>query len=93
MATFFQAWRRRQASRQAEEWDEERAAARSAVEDVPAAIRADVSRAIETLIDGPDDEVEPALKDLWRLLGPYPELDERFNRLRIVDDAFEFLKS
>jgi hypothetical protein len=93
VATFFQAWRRRQASRQAAEWDEERAAARRAVEDVPPAIRADVDRVIETLIDGPDEAVEPALKKLWRLLAPYPELDERFNQLRIVDDAAEFLKS
>ena len=93
MATFFQAWRRRQADRQAAEWDEERAAARRAVEDVPAAIRQDVARVIETLIDGPDDEVEPALKELWRVLEPYPELDARFNPLRIVDDAVEFLKS
>jgi hypothetical protein len=53
VATFFQAWRRRQASRQAAEWNEERTAARRAVEDVPAAIRADVRRVIETLIDGP----------------------------------------
>src|SRR3954449_6747411 len=122
MATFFQAWRRRQADRQAAEWDDERATARRAVEDVPAArraertghaagwgggrapprravedvpaaIREDVRRAIETLIDGPDDRVEPALKDLWRVLEPYPELDARFNQLRIVDDAVEFLKS
>lgn len=35
MTSFFQAWRRRQASRQAAEWDEERAAARLAVADVP----------------------------------------------------------
>ena len=56
-------------------------------------IRADVRRAIETLIDGRDDEVEPALQELWRLLAPYPELDARFNQLRIVDDAVEFLKS
>jgi hypothetical protein len=93
VATFFQAWRRRQADRQAAEWDDERAAARRAVEDVPAAIRADVSRVIETLIDGPDEQVEPSLKELWRLLEPYPELDARFNQLRIVDDAVEFLKS
>ena len=93
MATFFQAWRRRQADRQAAEWDEERAAARHAVEEVPTAIRKDVARAIETLIDGPDEDVEPALKELWRLLAPYPELDARFNQLRIVDDAVEFLKS
>ena len=93
VATFFQAWRRRQASRQAEEWDEERTEARRAVDDAPAAIRADVSRVIETLIDGPDDAVESALKELWRLLEPYPKLDARFNQLRIVDDAVEFLKS
>ena len=93
MATFFQAWRRRQADRQAAEWDDERAAARRAVEDVPAAIHADVSRVIETLIDGPDERVEPSLKELWRLLEPYPEFDARFNQLRIVDDAVEFLKS
>ena len=93
MATFFQAWRRRQASNQAAEWDEERAEARASVEDVPAAIRADVRRVIETLIDGPDEQVEPALKELWRLLEPYPELDRKFSQLRIVDDAVEFLKS
>ena len=93
MATFFQAWRRRQADRQAAEWDEERATARRAVQDVPATIRADVRRVIETLIDGPDDAVEPALKELWRLLEPYPDLDARFGQLRIVDDAVEFLKS
>jgi hypothetical protein len=93
VATFFQAWRRRQASRQAAEWNEERTAARRAVEDVPAAIRADVRRVIETLIDGPDDQVEPALRELWSLLAAYPELDEHFSRLRIVDDAVEFLKT
>ena len=93
MATFFQAWRRRQASSQAAEWDQERTEARAAVDDVPAAIRNDVRRVIETLIDGPDEQVEPALKELWRLLEPYPELDRRFAQLRIVDDAVEFLKS
>lgn len=93
MATFFQAWRRRQASSQAAEWDEERSEARAAVDDVPGVIRKDVRRVIEILIDGPDEEVEPALKELWRLLQPYPELDRRFARLRIVDDAVEFLKT
>jgi hypothetical protein len=93
MTSFFQAWRRRQASRQAAEWDEERAAARLAVADVPEPIRADVSRAIEALIDGPDEQVEPSLNQLWRLLDPHPELCRRFERLRIVDDAVEFLKS
>jgi hypothetical protein len=43
--------------------------------------------------DGPDDQVEPALRELWSLLAAYPELDERFSRLRIVDDAVEFLKT
>ena len=93
MTTFFQAWRRRQASRQASEWDEERAAARLAVADVPEEVRADVSRAIEALIDGPDEQVEPSLNELWRLLEPHPDLRRRFERLRIVDDATEFLKS
>jgi hypothetical protein len=93
VATFFQAWRRRQASSQAAEWDQERTEARAAVDDVPAAIRNDVRRVIETLIDGPDEQVEPALKELWRLLEPYPDVDRRFAQLRIVDDAVEFLKS
>jgi hypothetical protein len=93
VATFFQAWRRRQASSQAAEWDQERTEARAAVDDVPAAIRNDVRRVIETLIDGPDEQVEPALKELWRLLEPYPDVDHRFAQLRIVDDAVEFLKS
>jgi len=92
VATFFQAWRRRQASTQAAEWDEERAEARAAAEAVPAAIRAEVRRVIETLINGPDEQVEPALKELWSLLEPYPDVDRRFSRLRIVDDATEFLK-
>jgi len=92
MTTFFQAWRRRQASRQAAEWDEERTAARLAVADVPETIRDDVSRAIEALIDGPDEQVEPSLQELWRLLEPHPELRRRCERLRIVDDAVEFLK-
>ena len=89
MTSFFQAWRRRQAA----EWDEERAAARLAVADVPEEIRDDVSRAIEALIDGPDEQVEPSLNELWRLLDPHPELRQRFARLRIVDDAVEFVKS
>jgi len=93
VATFFQAWRRRQASSQAAEWDQERTEARAAVDDVPAAIRNDVRRVIETLIDGPDEQVEAALKELWRLLEPYPDVDRRFAQLRIVDDAVEFLKS
>jgi hypothetical protein len=93
VATFFQAWRRRQADRQAHEWVEEREAARLAVEDVPGAIRRDVRRVIETLIDGPDEAVADALERLWKLLDPYPELRARFAGLRVVEDAVEFLKS
>ncbi len=79
--------------RQAAEWGEERTAARRAVEDVPSAVRSDVARVIETLLDGPDADVQSALDELWRLLEPYPELRTRFSRLRVVDDAVEFLKS
>jgi hypothetical protein len=92
VGTFFQAWRRRQAERQAAEWDEERAEARLAVEDVPPWIRGDVRRVIETLIDGPDDEVKGALEELNRLLEIDPQLRGRFFRLRVVRDAQEFLK-
>jgi len=93
VTTFFHAWRRRQANRQASEWDEERESARRAVEDVPPWIRSDVRRVIETLIDGPDTEVENALGELDRLLAIDPELQARFFRLRVVEDATEFLKS
>ena len=93
MTTFFHAWRRRQANRQASEWDEERESARRAVEDVPPWIRSDVRRVIETLIDGADTEVENALGELDRLLAIDPELQARFFRLRVVEDATEFLKS
>jgi hypothetical protein len=51
-----------------------------------------VRRAVETLIDGPDAEVEGALDELGELLEPHPDLRERFFRLRVVDDAVEFLK-
>jgi hypothetical protein len=91
VGTFFQAWRRRQAERQAAEWDEERAEARLAVEDVPPWIRGDVGRVIETLIDGPDSDVKGALEELNRLLEIDPQLRERFFRLRVVSDAQEFL--
>jgi len=91
--SFLEAWRRRESVRQAAEWGEERTAARRAVEDVPSAVRGDVARVIETLLNGPDADVERALAELWRLLEPYPELRERFSRLRVVDDAIEFLKS
>ena len=90
--SFLEAWRRRESARQAAEWGEERTAARRAVEDVPPAVRGDVARVIESLLDGPDEDVERGLEELWRLLEPYPELSERFSRLRVVDDAVEFLK-
>lgn len=91
MATFFHAWRRRQAERQAAEWDEERDEARRAVREVPPWIRGDVARVIETLIDGADSELERALDELWRLLEGDPELKETFARLRVVQEATEFL--
>ena len=93
MGTFFQAWRRRQAEQQAAEWDEERAEARRAAQEVPPWIRSDVRRVIETLIEGPDEAVAPALAELERLLEIDPQLRDRFFRLRVVDDAVEFLKS
>lgn len=87
MATFFQAWRKRQAEQQAAEWSAERDSARRAVEDVPASIRGDVGRVLETLIHGPDEEVEGALEELEQLLEPHPDLRAHFFRLRIVSDA------
>jgi hypothetical protein len=93
VATYFHAWRRRQANRQAAEWLEERTEARRAVAEVPDAIRADVRRAVDTLLDGADGEVEPALKELWHLLGEYPDLRQRFARLRIVADALDFVRT
>ena len=48
-------------------------------------------RAVETLLEGRDEEVSGALEDLDHLLEPHPELRERFFRLRVVDDAVEFL--
>jgi hypothetical protein len=93
VATYFHAWRRRQANRQAAEWLEERTEARLAVAAAPAEIREDVGRAIDTLLEGADGEVEPALNELWNLLDDYPELRERFARLRVVADAIDFLKA
>jgi hypothetical protein len=92
VTTFFHAWRRNQANRQAAEWLEERTEARLAVAEVPAAVRDDVRRAVDTLFEGADGEVEPALKELWNLLEDYPQLRERFARLRIVADALDFLR-
>ncbi len=92
MTTFFHAWRRNQASRQAAEWLEERTEARLAVAEVPATIRDDVRRVVDTLFEGADGEVQPALNELWDLLADYPLLRERFARLRIVADALDFLQ-
>jgi ketosteroid isomerase-like protein len=92
MAEFFQAWRKRQAEKQAAEWIEEQEEARRAVLDLPDVLRDRVRRTVETLIEGPDAEVEAALEELDQLLEPHPDLRERFFRLRVVDDAKEFLK-
>jgi hypothetical protein len=92
VGTFFQAWRKRQAERQAAEWDEERAEARRAVEEVPPWIRSDVRRVIETLIEGPDSELKGAVEELERLLEIDPALRARFFSLRVVDESVELLK-
>jgi hypothetical protein len=92
MAEFFQAWRKRQAEKQAAEWIDEQDEARRAVEELPEVLRDQVRLAVEKLIDGPDAEVEGALEELDHLLDPHPDLKERFFRLRVVDDAVEFLK-
>lgn len=92
MAEFFQAWRKRQAEKQAAEWIEEQEEARRAVLDLPDVLRERVRRTVETLIEGPDAEVEAALEELDQLLEPHPDLRDRFFRLRVVDDAIEFLK-
>ena len=92
MAEFFQAWRKRQAEKQAAEWIEEQEEARRAVLDLPDVLRDQVRVAVEKLIDGPDAEVERALAELDQLLEPHPDLRERFFQLRVVDDAVEFLK-
>jgi hypothetical protein len=93
VATFFQAWRKRQAERQAAAWEQEKQAARRAVEEVPPWIRSDVGRVVEALIEGPDSDLQRALDELWNLLEIDPALRERFFRVRVVDDAEEFLKS
>jgi ketosteroid isomerase-like protein len=92
MAEFFQAWRKRQAEKQAAEWIEEQEEARRAVLDLPDVLRERVRRTVETLIEGPDAEVEAALEELDELLEPHPDLRDRFFRLRVVHDAKEFLK-
>ena len=92
MAEFFQAWRKRQAEKQAAEWIEEQEEARRAVLDLPDVLRDRVRRTVETLIEGPDADVEAALEELDQLLEPHPDLRERFFQLRVVDDAVEFLR-
>lgn len=92
MTTFFHAWRRNQSNRQTAEWLEERTEARLAVAEAPAEIRDDVRRLVDILFEGTDGDVEPALKELWDLLGSYPGLRERFARLRIVADALDFIR-
>src|SRR5437879_11482104 len=93
VATYFHAWRRRQANRQAAEWLEERTEARLAVSEVPEEIRDDVRRTVDTLLEGADGEVEPALNELWNLLDDRPDLRERFARLQVVADAIDFVKT
>jgi ketosteroid isomerase-like protein len=92
MAEFFQAWRKRQAEKQAADWIEEQEEARRAVLELPDVLREQARLAVEKLIAGPDTEVEGALEELDHLLEPHPELRERFFHLRVVDDAVEFLK-
>ena len=92
MTTFFHAWRRNQANRQAAEWLEERTEARLAVAETPAEIRPEVRRLVDVLFEGADGEVEPSLRELWDLLAGYPGLRERFARLRIVADALDFIR-
>lgn len=92
MGDFFQAWRRRQAEQQAAEWTEEQEEARRAVQELPDVLRERVRQSIETLLEGRDEEVSGALEDLDEVLQPHPELRERFFRLRVVDDAVEFLR-
>jgi predicted RNA-binding Zn ribbon-like protein len=89
---FFQAWRRRQAEQQAAEWTEEQDEARRAVEELPEVLRGRVREAVETLLEGRDEEVSAALEDLDVALRPHPELHDRFFHLRVVDDAVEFLR-
>ena len=92
MSNFFQAWRRRQAELQAAEWTEEREEALLAVEELPDALRTQVRLAVETLIEGRDEDVKGALEDLDQALEPHPDLRERFLALRVVNDARSFLR-
>ncbi len=93
VATYFHAWRRRQANRQAAERLEVRTEARRAVANVPEAIRDDVRQAVDTLLEGAGGGGELALNELWYLLDDYPEQRQRFARLRVVADAIDFIKA
>src|SRR3954451_21190260 len=92
VTTFFHAWRRNQANRQAAEWLEERTEARVAVAQAPAEIRERVGELVDALIEGAAGGVEPALNELWDLLADRPDLRERFARLGVVADAIDFVK-
>jgi hypothetical protein len=92
VTTYFHAWRRNEANRQAAEWLGERTEALLAVAEAPAEIREEVRRLVDTLFEGGDGEVEPALSELWDILGGYPGQRERFARLRIVADALDFIR-
>jgi hypothetical protein len=41
---------------------------------------------------GRDEDVEPALNELWDLLDGRPDLRKRFARLQVVADAVDFVK-
>ena len=62
------------------------------MQELPDVLRDRVRLAVEKLIDGPDAEVKGALEELDHLLEPHPDLKARIFRLRVVDDAVEFLK-
>jgi hypothetical protein len=89
---FFQAWRRRQAEQQAAEWTEEQDEARRAVQELPDALRDRARQAIETLLEGRDEDVGGALEDLDETLRAHPKLRDRFFQLRVVADAEDFLE-
>jgi hypothetical protein len=92
VTTFFHAWRRNQANRQAAAWLEERTEARSRWPRSRRRSGTTSARLVDTLLDGTDGEVEPALNELWDVLADRPDLRERFARLRIIADALDFVK-
>jgi len=54
-------------------------------------LRDQVRRAVETLIEGRDEDVKGALHELEDALEPHPEFRKRFQQLRVVEDARSFL--